>query len=107
MSANQNSYEMKRENFGSQKINFRSKEDVDLKLLSIKPDAFAIKNFELKNPKSITISNIPEKSSHIIHTEKTKTKSISMKHLEGAWPDSVKDYTKKSEIINWKRTKEK
>jgi dynein intermediate chain 2 len=106
MSGDSNQYNLRRESFG-QKINFKAKEETDLKFLCFKPDPSAAKNYEQKNPKTITLSNIPDKSSHIIRTEKTKTRHISVKHTEGGWPESVKDPTEPREVNAWKRTKEK
>ena len=85
----------------------RNREESELKLLCFKQDVTAPKNFEPRNPKSITLGNEIEKSCHIIHTEKTKTKSVSMKHAEGGWPDTIKDYTEPREINGWKRQKER
>ena len=90
MSGEDNSYQLKREYFG-QKINFKAKEESDTKYLCIKSDPYLGRNYEGKNPKTITLSNIVEKSSHLINTEKTKTKSTLVKHAEGGWPEQVKD----------------
>jgi hypothetical protein len=100
-----NTYLLKRENFG-QKINFKNKDDNNTKNC-FKPDPSRVKEYEYKNPKTITLSNITEKSSHLIHTEKTTTKSVLVKHVEGGWPESVKDLTEPRELTNWKRGKEK
>ena len=65
-------------------------------------------NFELKNPKTITLGNIIEKSYHKVHTEKTKTQTKLIKHLEGGWPAEVKDpFTEQREVNNWKRVMER
>jgi len=106
MSGDSNTYNLKREFFG-QKINFKNKEEIDLKFLCFKPDYSAAKNYEARNPKSITLGNIVEKSTHHIHTEKTKTMSTLMKHTEGGWPDSVKDPSETREVQVWKRKTEK
>lgn len=105
MSNDSNTYNLKRDAFGL-KINFKSK-DFEEGKSSFKADPSSMKNFDYKNPKTITLGNISEKSSHIIHTEKTKTISVLMKHNEGGWPESVKDYTEQRDVINWKRGKEK
>jgi dynein intermediate chain 2 len=106
MSGDSNTYNLKREFFG-QKINFKNKEETDLKYLCFRQDYSAAKNYEVRNPKSITLGNIVEKSSHLIHTEKTKTISVLMKHTEGGWPDSVKDPSETREVQVWKRKTEK
>lgn len=106
MSGDSNTYNQKREGFGG-KINFKSKEEQKPQDLSFKADLSLAKNFEYKNPKTITLGNIAEKSSHLIHTEKTKVKSTLIKHTEGGWPDSVKDPNEHRDVQNWKRAKEK
>ena len=35
------------------------------------------------------------------------TKSAQFKHVEGGWPESVKDPTEPRDVNNWKRTREK
>jgi dynein intermediate chain 2 len=106
MSGDSNTYVLKRE-FFSQPVKFNDKEDTDLKLLCIKQDYSSAKNYEPRNPKSITLGNVVEKSSHYIHTEKTKTISVLMKHTEGGWPDTVKDPSETREVMVWKRKTEK
>lgn len=100
-----NTYTIKRSNFGG-KITFKSKDEMR-KNMCFKQDLSLYKNFELKNPKIFNVTNIPEKSSHIICTEKTKTKSAQFKHVEGGWPDTVKDPSEPREVNNWKRLEEK
>ena len=73
----------------------------------IKSEPHQEKNFELKNPKTISIGNITEKSFHKVHTEKTKTQTKVLKHLEGGWPEQVKDPSEPREVNNLKRTTEK
>lgn len=107
MSGESLSYPLKRGDCGHA-VNRKNKEETDLKFLCFKPDYTAGKNFEARNPKSITLGNIQEKSCHVVHTEKTKTKPVMMKHIEGGWPDTVKDQSIESrEAIQWKRHKEK
>jgi hypothetical protein len=85
-------------------VQFKGKEGED-KFQPFKEDPTRDKLYEVKNPKTITLGNIAEKSSHIIHTEKTKTKSIPVKHIEGGWPG--KDFQDdQREINNWKRRRE-
>jgi len=100
-----NTYTIKRGLYGG-KITFKSKDEIR-KNMCIKQDLSLFKNFELKNPKTISLTNIPEKASHIICTEKTKTKSAQFKHVEGGWPESVKDPQEPREVLNWKRQEEK
>ena len=63
MSSEDSSYTLKREAFG-QLINFKAKEMplTNLNSISFKPDEKAIDNYVPKNPKSVTLSNIVEKS---------------------------------------------
>jgi len=106
MSGESITYTVKKDPY-SKNVVCRNREESDWKLLCFKQDLTATKNFEPRNPKSITLGNHIEKSSHLINTEKTKTKSVSMKHTEGGWPESIKDYTEPREINGWKRHKEK
>jgi hypothetical protein len=75
--------------------------------MGIKQDVSLFKNFEIKNPKTFSCTNIIEKGSHIICTEKTKTKSAQFKHIEGGWPESVKDPSENRDVLNWRRAEEK
>jgi len=100
-----NTYTLKRILYGG-KITFKAKDDIR-KDMCIKQDLSLYKNFELKNPKVFSLTNIPEKGSHIICTEKTKTKSAQFKHVEGGWPESVKDPSESRDVLNWKRQEEK
>jgi dynein intermediate chain 2 len=107
MSGDTNTYTIKRDMCGLKPIPNIKKEDVDLKHLSIRPDFSLPKEYDQRNPKSITLGNQIEKSCHTIHTEKTKTISVLMKHVEGGWPEAVKDFTEKREVEVWKRKIEK
>jgi dynein intermediate chain 2 len=106
MSGEADAYQLKREYFG-QKINFKSKEDEGSRAASIKEDPSQELKYIFQNPRTITLGNFVEKSYHVIHTEKTKTKSTLIKHVEGGWPDSVENPNEVRQINNWKRTKEK
>jgi len=102
-----NTYTLERGYFGKP-INFKAKENDDNKMNFFRPDPSREKLYDQKNPKNITLGNITEKSSHIIHTEKTKTKSVQVKHIEGGWPyPPISDITDTREINNWKRAREK
>ncbi len=102
-----NTYILERGFFGKP-ISFKAKENEEYKLNTFKQDTSREKLYEQKNPKTITLGNITEKSSHIITTEKTKTKSAQVKHVEGGWPDPpIKDLNDQREINNWKRAREK
>jgi hypothetical protein len=102
-----NTYTLERGYFGKP-TSFKAKENDDNKINYFKPDPSREKLYEQRNPKNITLGNISEKSSHIIHTEKTKTKSVQVKHIEGGWPDPpIKDLSDAREINNWKRAREK
>jgi len=104
-SGDSNTYTIKRALYGG-KITFKAKDEIR-KNMCIKQDLSLYKNFELKNPKVFSVTNIPEKGSHIICTEKTKTKSAQFKHVEGGWPESVKDPSESRDVLNWKRQEEK
>lgn len=110
MSSETNAYYLKREYFG-QNLNFRKREDTDLKSLCFRPDSLAQKNYEYRNPKILSVTNIVEKSSHIVNTEKTTTKSVPIKHIEGGWPEYVVNNSEvekmQREMKNWVRAKEK
>lgn len=104
-SGDNNTYTIKRSGFGG-KITFKSKDEIR-KNMAFNQDLNTLKNFEQKNPKVLSITNIIEKANHIVCTEKTKTKSAQMKHVEGGWPESVLDPSEPREINNWKRQEEK
>jgi len=104
-SGDNNTYTIKRTGFGG-KITFKSKDEIR-KNMAFNQDLNVLKNFEHKNPKVLSITNIVEKGTHIVCTEKTKTKSAQMKHVEGGWPESVIDPSEPREINNWKRQEEK
>lgn len=106
MSGESDTYSLKRQYFGGN-IVFKPKEDDDARNIFVKEDPQALRFFNSKNPRTITLGNIVEKSSHIIHTEKTKTKSLIVKHIEGGWPESVENPAEPRHITNWKRAKEK
>lgn len=105
MASEADTYNLKREFFG-QKLNFKAKEE-DSKGIYIKEDHSIMAKYVYKNPRSITLGNTVEKSAHIIHTEKTKTKSLLIKHVEGGWPESVENPQEPRHVNNWKRAKEK
>jgi hypothetical protein len=104
-SGDNNTYTIKRSGFGG-KITFKSKDEIR-KNMAFPQDLNTLKNFEQKNPKILSITNIIEKATHTVCTEKTKTKSAQMKHVEGGWPESVVDFSEPREINNWKRQEEK
>ena len=112
MSSEDSSYTLKREAFG-QLINFKAKEMplTNLNSISFKPDEKAIDNYVPKNPKSVTLSNIVEKSFHMVNTEKNPTKTITLSHVEGGWPDEVINHSEiekvQREMKGWVRQKEK
>jgi len=101
-----NTYTLERGCFGKP-VNFKAKENDDSKMNFFRSDPSREVKYDQKNPKTITLGNISEKSSHIIHTEKTKTKSVQVKHIEGGWPDAIKEISDAREINNWKRAREK
>ena len=105
-SGDSNTYTIKREHCGG-RTNLKPRDQDDPKKSAIKSEPHQEKNFELKNPKAITIGNITEKSFHKVHTEKTKTQTKVVKHLEGGWPEQVKDPSEPREVNNWKRAMEK
>lgn len=107
MSGEADSYNLKREYFGN-KINFKAKDDADSsKAASIKEDPECESKYIYINPRTVTLGNYVEKSYHSIHTEKTKTKSLLIKHVEGGWPETVENPNEPRQINNWKRAKEK
>lgn len=106
MSSESNQYQLKREHFG-QKLNFKSRVVEDAKNIIVKPDQDSLLKYEYKNPRTITLGNIVDKSSHVIYTQKTEMKSISIKHVEGGWPEQVENPNEPRHITNWKRHKEK
>jgi hypothetical protein len=63
------------------------------------------RNFENRNPKTITLTNMTEKSCHMIN--KTKITTLEMRHIEGSWHDEIahtKDPAQhKRELQVWKR----
>ena len=83
-----NQYTIKRDTCGLP-VNFKMKEESKPYELSIKSESDLERNFEFRNPKSITLSNIPERSCHRVRTDKTKMNTVEMKHIEGGWPDEV------------------
>lgn len=107
MSSEADAYQLKREYFG-QKINFKPKEDENSRVFNIKEDPSLIsKTYIYKNPRTITIGNYVEKSFHVVHTEKTKTKTLLIKHTEGGWPSEIQNPSEARQISNWKRAQEK
>jgi hypothetical protein len=103
-SGDNNTYTIKRSGFDG-KINFKSKDEIR-KNMGFNQDLNTLKNFELKNPKILTVTNIIEKLTHTVCTEEKK-KSAQMKHVEGGWSESVVDFSEPREINNWKRQEEK
>ena len=104
-----NTYQNTRSMFGQPCV-FKAKDEPKPQLVCIGPDAELEKNFEIRNPKTITLSNIPERSSHLVETAKTKVNTLEMKHVEGGWPEVVllKDPSEQErEIRVWKRKEEK
>ena len=105
-----NTYTLKREYF-SQPINFKEKEVLINPSIILKPNPDLMINYGPKNPKSITLSNMVEKSSHMVNTEKIPTKTITLSHLEGGWPDDVINHSEpekvQREMKGWVRAKEK
>jgi hypothetical protein len=99
-------YTLKRDAFGHP-TNFKMKEETRPHELSIKSEPELERNFEQRNPKTITLTNITEKSYHMVKTDKTKMNTLEMRHIEGGWPDEVahtKDPAQhKREIQVWKR----
>lgn len=106
MSGEEGVFSLKREYFG-QKIHFKPKEDENFREQSIKEDPNMEAKYIYKNPRTITLGNYFEKCFHVVHTEKTKTKSTLIKHTEGGWPDAVENPNEQRQINNWKRQKEK
>ena len=105
-----NTYTLKREYF-SQPINFKEKEILINPSIILKPNPDLMINYGPKNPKSITLSNMVEKSSHMVNTEKIPTKTITLSHLEGGWPEDVINHSEpekvQREMKGWVRAKEK
>ena len=110
MSAEDNTYTLKREAF-CQQINFKPKEVQPSQLIYFKPDGLAIQNFDPKNPKSVSLTNIVEKSCHMVNTEKIPTKTVTLSHIEGGWPEEVVNHSEiekvQREMKGWVRAKEK
>jgi hypothetical protein len=105
-----NTYQNTRNLFG-QPCMFKAKDEPKPQEGCIKGEPDLEKNYEIINPKIITLSNIPERSSHLVETAKTKVNTLEMKHIEGGWPESVvmlKDPSEQErEIRVWKRKEEK
>lgn len=110
MNSEDNSYTLKRECFG-QPINFKAKEVPLTNAINLKPDPALISNYEPKNPKSVSLNNFVEKSSHMVNTETIPTKTITLSHLEGGWPNEVINHSEpekvQREMKGWVRTQEK
>ena len=106
MSGEDGGFQLKREYFG-QKIHFKAKEDESFREASIREDPAQESKYVYQNPRTITLGNYVEKSFSVVHTEKTKTKSTLIKHVEGGWPDTVENPNELRQINNWKRQKEK
>jgi hypothetical protein len=104
-----NTYQNPRSMFGQPCV-FRPKDESKPQEVCIKGDPEQEKFYEIRNPKTITLSNIPERSSHLVETAKTKVNILEMKHVEGGWPETVllKDPSEQErEIRVWKRKEEK
>jgi hypothetical protein len=112
MSSEDNTYTLKREHFGNP-INFKAKEMplTNIDYIRVKTDPTLIDNYIPKNPKSVTLSNYVEKSAHLVNTEKNPTKTITLSHVEGGWPDEVINHSEpekvQREMKGWVRQKEK
>ena len=110
MNSEDNSYTLKRDCFGQQ-IAFKAKEAPFTNSSYLKPDPTLFANYEPKNPKSASFTNFVEKSSHMVNTEKIPTKTITLSHLEGGWPDEVINHSEpekvQREMKGWVRTQEK
>ena len=99
-------YYLKREYFGAKLNPLKKKDTTEADYCYFKSNPSLEANYDLKNPRSITLNNIAEKSFHKIQTAKTTTKSKMILHVEGGWPEGVKPEEAR-EIMNWKRSKEK
>jgi len=110
MNSEDNSYTLKRSEFGQQ-IAFKAKEAPFTTSSYLKPDPNLINNYEPKNPKSASFTNFVEKSCHMVNTEKIPTKTITLSHLEGGWPDEVINHSEpekvQREMKGWVRQQEK
>ena len=110
MNSEDNSYTLKREAFGQQ-IAFKAKEAPFTNATFLKADPGLMANYEPKNPKGTSFTNFVEKSSHMVNTEKIPTKTITLSHLEGGWPDEVINHSEQEkvqrEMKGWVRTQEK
>ena len=110
MNSEDSSYTLKRDCFGQQ-IAFKAKEAPFTNSSYLKPDPNLFVNYEPKNPKSASFTNFVEKSSHMVNTEKIPTKTITLSHLEGGWPDEVINHSEpekvQREMKGWVRQQEK
>ncbi len=110
MNSEDNSYTLKRDCFGQQ-IAFKAKEAPFTNSSYLKPDPNLFANYEPKNPKSASFTNFVEKSSHMVNTEKIPTKTLTLSHLEGGWPDEVINHSEpekvQREMKGWVRQQEK
>ena len=110
MNSEDNSYTLKREAFGQQ-IAFKAKEAPFTNATFLKADPGLMANYEPKNPKGTSFTNFVEKSSHMVNTEKIPTKTITLSHLEGGWPDEVINHSEQEkvqrEMKGWVRAQEK
>lgn len=115
MTSDDNTYSLKISAFGGQ-INWKGKDLLSssataINAISIKPKEELIANYTSKNPKSFSVSNIPEKSAHEVNTEKNPTKTITFSHVEGGWPERVVADPEPEKVArekkNWVREREK
>ena len=97
MNSEDNSYTLKREAFGQQ-IAFKAKEAPFTNATFLKADPGLMANYEPKNPKGTSFTNFVEKSSHMVNTEKIPTKTITLSHLEGGWPDEVINHSEQEKV---------
>ncbi|MCQ2816553.1 MAG: hypothetical protein MJ252_04715 [archaeon] len=116
MASDENTYSLKKMNFGLA-ITWKTKDlptaatSNNVNSVSIKPDEKYLERFTTKNPKSVSFTNIVEKSAHSVHTEKNPTKTITISHVEGGWPEYVISDPEPEKIARekkgWVRAKEK
>lgn len=81
--------------------------DSEIKNLTI-PDipADIMDNLLEKNPRKFVADNIPKKSEHSVNTDRVKTKSLGMSHLEGGWPKEV-NAAEYEQTLKWRKRYEK
>lgn len=97
---------LKRKHFG-EKVIYKPREEDTKDIYILEDKSLLQSNYKIKNPKTITLGNTVEKSSHTISTEKAKIISKTIKHTQGGWPAEIDDPTEHRQVLNWKREKEK